>query len=90
MMNERDQVQVAAHSGATTKIVAQVAKGKPTTLGSRVLVILGARNAGLEHLLPLSAFEGTELALPGGRKSSAKGSRREHTDVEPARIAVVV
>lgn len=75
MMNERDQVQVAAHSGATTKIVSQVAKGKPTTLGSRVLVILGARNAGLEDKLPDSAYEGTDLALPGGRQPSAKGGR---------------
>ncbi|MDB4930088.1 MAG: hypothetical protein JWM10_2572 [Myxococcaceae bacterium] len=72
-MNERDQVQIAARCGATTKMVSQVVKGKPTTLGSRVLVILGARNAGLEDRLPASAWEGTELVFPGGRGAAAKG-----------------
>ena len=74
MLNKREQVQVAAKCGATPKIVDLVARSKPVTLASRVLVILGARNAGLEEKLPESAFEGTELVCPKGRATSKAGA----------------
>lgn len=73
-MTEREQIQVCARSGASPRVARQVARGEPTVLAQRVLVILGARNAGLEEKLPDSAWEGTELVFPGGR--GAEGGAR--------------